>query len=505
MNKKIALLIAAIMFILPLACLIAQDKGEEESAKLTYARDSRAIESRIVFKRETFVRGEQVIPISKQMLAGFEPDYVEFYLDGVLVHLDSEPPFEATIDTGEKTAKRSFIAIATKETKIFTATSAMENQGEAISEKAIADSFEILITSPIDGNYVIGRTPITVEPEFTDDARLVSVQIYVDGTLVTTLTEAPWEYVYNFGRGFNGRTVRVVAFDDYGRRAEDSIETPPLEASTFYVQSRVVTLDVTATDSAGRFLGGLTKDDFKVYDNGEEQEVRFFSTEERPLHVAVLIDTSGSMIGGKIRRSIFAAQQFISQLKEADHASVYTFGPDARLISEWTNDFEALIDKVGRINAIRDALTPLNDALYQSMESFKDKPGRKAIIVISDGADTASGTTPDMVNNAAKRANVRIYPIAIQGIGSGGRGMSDDPSTWLMRGLADVTGGAAFFPYSSSEFLRVFTTITNELRSSYTIGYNAPKADSNDWRKVKVEIEGGGEARTKEGYYPDEY
>jgi Ca-activated chloride channel family protein len=480
----------------------AQDKAEEKN--LTYARDTRAIESRIVFKRDAFVKGVQTIPVSNRMLGGFEPDYVEFYLDGEMVHIDTVPPFEAEIDTGPNTKKRSFLVIATKENVVFTPETAVSNAGKIVSKKAVAETFDVRITNPIDGNYVVGRTPIIIEPEFSDDGQLVTVQIYVNDVLVSTLTEAPWEYRHNFGRGFNGNTIRIVAFDNYGRRSEDSIETPPLEASTFYVQSRVVTLDVTATDDAGRFLGGLIQEDFEVFDNGSAQEIKFFSTEERPLWVAILIDTSGSMQGGKIRRSVFAAQQFISQLKEADHASVYTFGPAANKVSGWTNDFPGLINQVGQINAIRDALTPLNDAMYEAMESFEDATGRKAIIVISDGADTASASTPDMVNEAAKRANVRIYPIGIQSIGSGGR-FSDDPSTWLLRGLADVTGGAAFFPYSSSEFLRVFTTITTELRSSYTLGYTAPETRDNKWRTIKVDIKSGGEARTKEGYYPDDY
>lgn len=505
--KRIAPALALLMLIVPLFVLTAQDDTKEE-LKRTYARDSRAVESRIVFSRDAFVKGKQVIPISAEMLAGFEPDYVEFFLDGKLVFLDTEAPFEAEIDTGERTAKRSFLVIASKETYTPRMVVARKEAGlenpEGESGVEVADSFEIIITDPQDGNYVIGRSPITVEAVFEDEATLESVQIYVDGQLVTTLTEAPWEYVYNFGRGFSGRTVRVVAFDSYGRRAEASVDTPPLEESTFYVQSRVITLDVTAADDQGRLIGGLTQEDFEVYDNGEQVDIRFFSTEERPIWVAVLIDTSGSMRGGKIRRSIYAAQQFIGQLKEADHASFYTFGPDVREISKFTNDFPGLIDTIGRVNAIRDALTPINDGLYGAIQSFEDKPGRKAIVVISDGADTASAATADMVNEAAKRNNIRIYSIGIMGLGGGG-GMSNDPATWLLKGLGDVTGGAAYFPYSSSEFLRVFSTIATELRSSYTLGYNAPEASGNDWRTIRVELKDGGEARTKEGYYPDEY
>jgi len=516
MRTLIAVLITVVMGFLP---LIAQDDAQEEEStplKVSYARNMLELDSRIVFSRTAFVKGVQSIPISDELLAGFKPDYVEFFLDGELVHLDREAPWQADIDTGSSTARRSFMVIASREVvrKIepqqavnadgsISADSSGTASGSGTIEQ-LAETFEVVITTPAEGNYVIGRSPVVVDAYFEDSGVLESVQIYIDNQLVATLTEAPWEHIHNFGRSFNGRTIRVVAFDNYGRKAETSRTTPPLEQSTFYVQSRVVTLDVTAFDEAGRLVGGLQQEDFTVYDNGEPVDIRFFSTEERPIWVAILVDTSGSMRGAKIRRSLFAAQQFISQLKEVDHASFYTFGPEVTLVSEFTNNFPRLIDEISRLNAIRNAMTPINDGIYTAMETFADKAGRKAIIVISDGADTASVSTPDMVHEMAKRMGIRIYSIGIEGLGGSG-GMSNNPADWLLRGLADVTGGAAYFPFGNSEFLSIFTTITTELRSTYTIGYTPPENTGNDWRTVRVEIEGGGKARTKEGYYPDEY
>jgi len=332
------------------------------------------------------------------------------------------------------------------------------------------------------------------------------VQVFVDGELVGTITGEPWQLVHDFGRGLDGHTIRVDAFDSTGRRATASVTTAPLERSDYYIEANVVVLEVTVTDDHGRLAGGLTRDDFEVFEDGAEREIRYFSAEERPLWVAVLVDTSGSMRGSKIRRSVFAAQQFIRQLKQADNALIVTFGPDVQELSEFTSDFEALISAAGAIEVEPRAMTPLNQAIYETLDRFEDRIGRRAMIVISDGADTASRVGPDEVHEAARQADVRVYSIGIREIGiGGGLGELDDPAAVLLRGLADVTGGDSYFPTSTGEFLDIFATIAEELRSQYSIGYVPPPLTNDRWREVEVRVKRGGlRARTREGYYPEE-
>ncbi len=481
--------------------LLAQE--DQQDAGKRYARGTREIESRILVQAERYLKGKQILQVSDELLAGFMPDYVEFYVDGELASIDRDAPFEATVDVGAYTKKHSILIVAVREIPIEPAE--LEEAAEAV--QAAGGTFKIAIINPQEGTYVLGRTPIIVEAEFEEEgSRLETVQFFVDDEPVGTVTQEPWELVHDFGRQFNGCRISIIAMDNLGRRASTAVTTAPLERSGYYVEARVVTLDVIVTDNRGKLIGQLTRDDFQVFEDGAEQEVRYFSSEERPIWVAVLIDTSGSMRGAKIRRSIFAAQQFVNQLKPADHAMVVTFGPDVQVLSEFTNDYDKLLDLIGSIDVIRNALTPLNQSLYETMDKFKDRIGRRAIIVISDGADTASKAGPEEVHEGAKKVDVRIYGIGIRQVGMEGRlGSLDDPAAYLMRGLADTTGGDSYFPTSTNEFLNIFQTIAAELRSQYSLGYVPARAEDNRYRSVEVKLKQRGLiARTRKGYYPDE-
>ena len=474
---------------------------ENQQTKATrYAKGTRELESRIIVQTERYLKGVQNLLVTTELLSGFEPDYVEFYLDGKLAAIDSEPPFEASIDVGAFTARHSILIIANRERQIATA-----QEKPAESRPQATGSFKIVITNPLAGNYVVGRTPITVEAEFEDDARLEAVQFYVDDELVGTVGQEPFELIHDFGRKFNERRVSVVAVDNLGRQATAVVATAPLERSTFFIEANVVSLDVIVTDDRGKLVGNLQKENFRVFEDGAEQEIRYFSSEERPLWVGVLIDTSGSMQGAKIRRSVFAAQQFISQMKPADNAMIVTFGPAVNILNEFSSDFDAMIDSIGGIQVQLRSPTPLNQAMFDSLQYFKDRVGRRAMIVISDGADTASRMGPDAVHEAAREADVRIYGIGIREMGmSGGLGRMDDPAAILLRGIADVTGGDSYFPTSTSEFLGIFQTIAAELRAQYSIGYVPPAAEGNKWRSIEVKLDRRGfKARTKKGYYPE--
>jgi len=488
----------ALTLLLPLS---AQDEQQEFGKR--YARGTREIYSRILVQAERYLKGKQILQVSDELLAGFIPDYVEFYLDGELAVIDRDAPFEATVDVGDYTKKHSILIVAVRDIAL----EITEAEQTAEAGQAAGGTFKIAITNPQEGTYVLGRTPIVVEAEFEEEgARLETVQFFVDDEPVGTVTQEPWELVHDFGRKFNGRRISITAMDNLGRRAAAAVTTTPLERSGYYIETRVVTLDVIVSDDRGKLIGQLTRDDFQVFDDGAEQEIRYFSSEERPIWVAVLIDTSGSMRGAKIRRSIFAAQQFINQLKPADQAMVVTFGPEVQVLSEFTNDYDKLLDLIGGIDVIENALTPLNQSLYETMDKFKDRIGRRAIIVISDGADTASKIGPTEVHEAAKKVDVRIYGIAIRQVGMEGRlGSLDDPAAYLLRGLADTTGGDSYFPTSTSEFLNIFQTIAAELRSQYSLGYVPPRAEDNRYRSIDVKLKRRGAiARTRKGYYPDE-
>jgi Ca-activated chloride channel family protein len=364
---------------------------------------------------------------------------------------------------------------------------------------------KIRITSPREGEFVFGLRQITTEHWSVDEAVLVSLKFYIDEEFVGEATGEPWSIRYDFGRGKETRRIKVVAADSAGRAAEHEIEVKSLTPEDLYIESALVTLDVTVTDERGKLVGGLQAEEFEVYEEGRLVQVCCFSASEQPLRVAVLIDTSESMRGEKIVRAIEAAQQIVRKLGAADQVSVVTFGPTVRTLSGFTGDFPAVLKRIERIKAFIGARTPLKRAMYTTISSFEGLEGRKAMIVLSDGSDTASSEGPEAVLEHAKGGDVKIYTVGLP-----------DPNTdstfWtekteaarLLRETALLTGGTFSLPAGTDELPALLESILRELRSQYSIGYVPPEGGGNEWRQVRVEVKRPGlTARTKGGYYPD--
>ena len=222
----------ALTLLIPLS---AQDEQQELGKR--YARGTREIDSRILVQAERYLKGKQILQVSDELLAGFIPDYVEFYLDGELAAIDRDAPFEATVDVGEYTKKHSILIVAVRDIAL----EITEAEQTAETGQAAGGTFKIAITNPQEGTYVVGRTPIVVEAEFEEEgARLETVQFFVDDEPVGTVTQEPWELVHDFGRKFNGRRISITAMDNLGRRAAAAVTTTPLERSGYYIETRVV-------------------------------------------------------------------------------------------------------------------------------------------------------------------------------------------------------------------------------------------------------------------------
>ena len=276
-------------------------------------------------------------------------------------------------------------------------------------------------------------------------------------------------------------------------------------AQQFRVGVELVSLTVTATDASGKYVTDLNQDDFQVFEDGAQQSVTFFSKTQQPISLALLIDTSASM-EERIGFAQEAAIGFARQIHKDDQAEVIDFDSQVRILAPFTNDIPTL-EKAIRETAPNGS-TSLYNALYISLKDLKKVRAattsdirRQAIVLLSDGDDTSSLIEFDEVLDLAKRSETVVYAIGLRQGEVGRREFKE--AEFVLRQLAQQTGGRAYFPTDARELPRIYQAIWDELSSQYTIAYSSsnPKRDGA-WRRIQVRaLRDGVTARTKLGYY----
>ena len=283
--------------------------------------------------------------------------------------------------------------------------------------------------------------------------------------------------------------------------------TPPVvvdDKTKIIVNTDLVTLNVTVTDSFNRFVSGLKKNAFTIYDNDQAQEIEFFSDEDAPVSVGIVFDVSGSMSGEKIVRARQALSRFIQTSHPMDEYFLIAFNKRAQLLLDRTRNGEAVLDKLSMVQPKEN--TALYDAVYLGAERVtRGAHQKRAIIVISDGQDNNSRYTFGDVKKMLKESDVTIYAVGIIGGGDAGReGMMGQA---YLDELTSVTGGSSFYPQSNAEMDEIFERIALELRHQYSIGFR-PTNFNNDgkWHKLKVKVKPPRGlpklfVRSREGYF----
>lgn len=289
---------------------------------------------------------------------------------------------------------------------------------------------------------------------------------------------------------------------------------PPADEATqpiFRAGVEVVSLNVTVTNKAGRYLQGLSESQFSVFEDGVKQDLIYFSGTQLPTALALLIDTSASM-NDRMRTAQQAAIGFVDRMAAGDMATVIDFDSRAEILQTFTSDRDELQAAIRRTTA--GGSTSLYNAIYIALNEFKriragaqDEVRRQAIVVLSDGEDTSSLVAFDEVLELAKRTEVAVYAIGLLDDAGGssrrGAGRGFREAEFVLKQFAQETGGRAFFPSSADELAGLYGQVADELASQYTLGY-APRNARRDgrWRRVVVRIEGNDAlARTKQGYY----
>lgn len=268
-----------------------------------------------------------------------------------------------------------------------------------------------------------------------------------------------------------------------------------------------VQLNVTAIDAAQHFVSGLGRDDFQVFEDGVVQDITLFSAERQPIALSILLDSSTSM-DTKLAVAQEAAIGFARRLGPRDLAEVIDFDNHERILQEFTADHAAL-EKAIRQTAAGGS-TSLYDALYIALRDlgrqragWDDQVRRQAVVVLSDGEDTASLKNYDDVLDESKRAEAVIYAIGLRSKEEMAPRHGYSEGDFVMRSLAQGTGGWAFFVDDLTQLTAVYVKIADELANQYVIGYvSKNKKHDGTWRKVAVRsTKPDINARTRSGYF----
>jgi Ca-activated chloride channel family protein len=295
--------------------------------------------------------------------------------------------------------------------------------------------------------------------------------------------------------------------------AEEPQSASPASGATFKTGTDLVALTVTVTDKADKHITGLMSDQFVVSEDGVRQRLAFFSAESLPLDLAILIDGSASM-QGKIELARNAAAGLVRSLRAGDRASVIEFRDAVRVRQALTTDTSAVESAIGEI--VARGSTAVYDALYIALKDLASatrdpqQVRRQAIVLLSDGADTASLGTYEDVSELARRSGVVLYTVSLKSqadvaldrLSSGGQRFEGE-ADYGMKALAQDTGGRAFFPKKAAELKGIYDGIAEELGHQYALGYVPTDARRDGaWRRVAVQVlAGDARLRTRAGYF----
>jgi Ca-activated chloride channel family protein len=303
------------------------------------------------------------------------------------------------------------------------------------------------------------------------------------------------------------RILIVTALLAAGGSVHSSGQPRPSSAqSVFRSGIELVTLHVTVTDRRQRYVTGITENEFRIYEDGRRQELKYFSPSGLPLALTLMLDTSASMRHA-LPRVRDGAADLIRHLAPDDMASIVTFADSFKVLKDLTGDKRALLAALTRLE--QGESTRLYSAVYIALKEIRKAPAitdagaprRRAIVLMSDGDDSSSTIRFDELMDQAVRANTVIYAVRL-----GRRYMGDDATNraaFELRRMCELTGGRAFFPVQSYELPDIYREIIAELSSQYALAYESSDVRRDGrFRNLSVQVDRvDAVARTRRGYF----
>lgn len=339
---------------------------------------------------------------------------------------------------------------------------------------------------------------------------------------------------YSHSRPFNFALVLTLAsFPFTHAQAQETIK----------VETELVNIQAVVTDRGGRRIGGLKKEDFEVYEDGVKQEITHFATEEQPLRLVLLFDTSISM-EGVLPVVKEEAARLVANLRPQDEVSIVTFASRINLLASWVNNTEAAAE-IEKLHSeshpdplpatiarpgyhVGDGNTNMYEALKYVFDNVQGQDERVAVIMFSDGVDTGAGRSMPRIKERAETLGkdvkwlaeeswALVYPIRfktkqwigetpqpawrpVRAINIGSAPVN--PSIELLSRIAGTTGGDVFEFTTQQDLMAAIQKTLTDLRSQYSIAYRPPQSkDKNAFHRIKVRVKRPDVAvRTRDGY-----
>jgi Ca-activated chloride channel family protein len=419
---------------------------------------------------------------------------VTFLLNGKPIFSKSRPPYSVELDLGAQPKIHALKAVA------------LGAKGEELAQDEVflnagPHRFALRLLEPQPGKTYHQSLRANAEVKVPEGETLDRVEFYLNETRIATLYQPPFAQPIVLPPGDKVTYVRAVAYlADGGNSTEDTVlVNSPLQGEK--VQVDLVELYTSVVDRRGRPVQGLAAGDFKVFEDGAEQQVRRFElVKDVPIYAGVVLDTSGSM-DTNLHEAIDGALRFFNQvITPRDRAAVVTFADKPNLAVKFTNNREVLAG--GLANLTADGNTALYDSLVYTLYLFGGIKGKRAIVLLTDGKDDKSRYTFSDALEYARRTGVTIYTVGM------GLTTQDADVRLKLQKLAEETGGRHFLIEKAAELNGVYKEVEGDLRSQYLLAYESTQGGATGpgkekFRAVEVKIgKPGLTAKTLRGYYP---
>lgn len=410
---------------------------------------------------------------------------LEFSIDGTSAEVRKRPPWEAKLSLAKPPREQTISVEA------FDAAGGRVGDDRVVVNRTTPPLAVRVVAVDGDGQH----GPIRVEAKVAvpRKATLEAVRFYRGETLVDTRTEAPFETELQGAAGPE-EFVRVTLTLADGRTVED-VELLSAFGLTDEVEVNLVQLQTLVTTKRGAPVTDLGPEDFEIRQDGEPKAVdRLYLSQDMALVMGVVIDASGSMIGVWDLTMDSVRRLLGSSLGPKDRSFLIDFDTELRLAQPLTGDHGTLARALDDIKPTGG--TALFDAILYGLLQYHDEPGRRALVVVTDGIDSGSLADPGRISDVASRLGVPVYVVALPlagagpGGGAGSLGREAGNVVHTLKLVTDPSGGRLLRVRGSEGLARAFAQIAVELRSQYVLTYYADHVPEDGMRAVDVTVRG---------------